>query len=113
VQFPDFHLDVPPGREAFLEAHLGHFPDQAEGLRALTDLCSQIYPDTLRFPITPRLQDWLLLPIRFPSLFRHASATLGAVMDKHITPDLRQYTQPYGHISLCRPHKSRFCTGLG
>jgi prolycopene isomerase len=84
VQFPDFHLDVPPGREAFLEAHLGHFPDQAEGLRALTDLCSQIYPDTLRFPITPRLQDWLLLPIRFPSLFRHASATLGAVMDKHI-----------------------------
>ena len=33
--YPGFRLEVPLGTEAFLEAHLQHFPGEAKGLRAL------------------------------------------------------------------------------
>lgn len=85
ARFPEFRLDVPAGRDAFVEAHARHFPQQAPGLRRLLDLCSEINRQLLEFPVSPRLRDWLLLPRRFPALYRHRNATLLQVMDRHIS----------------------------
>jgi prolycopene isomerase len=90
VVFPGFQMDVPTGRDAYLEAHLRHFPDEADGLRKLVDLCSTIFQEYMQFPADLRLQDWGLMPFRFPKLFRNANATLGAVMDKYLSdPQLK------------------------
>jgi prolycopene isomerase len=85
AQFPGFQLDVPTGRDAYLEAHLRHFPDEANDFRDLVDLCSMIFREFMQFPSVPRLQDWALMPFRFPKLFRNANSTLGAVMDRYLS----------------------------
>lgn len=90
VQFPNFQMDVPTGREAYLDAHLHYFPDEEDGLRDLVNLCSKIFQEFMSFPSVLRLQDWALMPFRYPNLFRNANATLGAVMDRYLSdPQLK------------------------
>jgi prolycopene isomerase len=84
VQFPDFQMDVPAGRDAYLEVHQRAFPEDAKGLGDLVSLCSQIYQEFVRFPIVPRWRDWALMPVRFPKHFRHANATLGSVVKRFL-----------------------------
>jgi prolycopene isomerase len=102
VQFPDFKMDVPTGREAYLKAHLTHFPDERDGLRELVDLCSLIFREFLQFPSVLRLQDWAQMPFRFPKHFRFANATLGAVMDRYLSdPKLKSiYAILYPYLAL-------------
>ena len=102
AQFPDFQLDVPLGRKAYLDAHLRHFPDEADGLRALVALCSEIFQEFMHFPAAMRWQDWLLMPFRSPKLFRYARATLASVIDKHIAnPRLKSvYPILYPYLAL-------------
>jgi len=82
---PDFQMDVPADRDAFLAVHQKAFPEDSKGLDELVRLCSQIYREYIRFPIVPRWWDWALTPVRFPRLFRYANATLGSVMDKFLS----------------------------
>ncbi len=85
VQFPGFQMDVPTGRDAYLEAHIRHFPDEADGLRDLVDLCSIIFREFMQFPSVLRLKDWALMPFRFPKLFHNANATLGTMMGGYLS----------------------------
>jgi prolycopene isomerase len=80
VQLPDLQIDVPAGRDAYLEVHQRAFPEEARGLDGLVNLCSQIYQEFVRLPIVPRWQDWALMREHFPNHFRTANATLGSVM---------------------------------
>jgi prolycopene isomerase len=84
VRFPEFTLQVPSGREAYLEAHLQHFPDEARGLRRLTELSSQIARELGRFPEEPGISDLLLSPRRFPALFHYRNATMREVIDREL-----------------------------
>jgi len=79
--FPDFQIDVPPGRDAFLHAHGQAFPEEANALAELMDLCHQIYQEFVRFPIVPRWRDWALMPVRFPKIFRYANTSLASVLN--------------------------------
>ena len=85
LELPEFQMDVPAGRDAFLEVHQKAFPEDSKGLDELVNLCSQIYQEYIRFPIVPRWRDWGLMPMRYPRLFRFANATLGSVMDKFLS----------------------------
>jgi phytoene desaturase len=85
VQFPDLQMDVPTGSHAFLEAYQQVFPEEAQGLGELVNLCSQVYQEFVRFPIAPRWRDWVLMPVRFPRIFRYANATLGSVMNRYLS----------------------------
>lgn len=102
VQFPDFQMDVPTGRDAYLDAHLHHFPDEADGFRNLADLCSKIFREFMQIPSVLRLQDWALMPIRSPKLFRNANATVGSVMDRYLSdPQLKSiYAILYPYLAL-------------
>ncbi len=83
VQLPDFSMDVPSGREAFLDAHETRFPGSRRGLAELQELCAGIFRESLSFPIRPRWTDWTLMPLRHPGIFRHAGATVARVLDRH------------------------------
>jgi len=102
AQFPDFHMDVPTGREAYLEAHLRHFPDEANGLHQLVDLCSTIYQEFMNFPIVLRLQDWAFMPFNFPKMFGNATATVSTVMNRYLSdPKLKStYATLYPYLAL-------------
>lgn len=85
VHLPGFQMDVPAGREAFLEVFQKAFPNDARALGDLVALCSQIHKEFIRFPMVPRWRDWALMPLRFPKLFRYANATLGSVMKSYLS----------------------------
>lgn len=102
AQFPDFHIDVPTGREAYLETLLHHFPNEADGLHKLVNLCSTIFREFLNFPAVPRLQDWALMPFQFPNLFRRANATVSTVINRYLSdPKLKSiYAIMYPYLAL-------------
>jgi prolycopene isomerase len=102
VQFPDFQIDVPTGRDAYLDAHLRHFPDEVDGFRNLVDLCSKIFREFMQFPSVLRLLDWALMPIQFPKLFRNANATVSTVMNRYLSdPKLKSiYAILYPYLAL-------------
>ncbi len=84
TRFPGLTLAVPRGREAYLDAHLRHFPDEAAGLRRLVELSSEICRELIAFPAKPGLLDLLLTPRRFPALFRYRNATMRDVIDREL-----------------------------
>ena len=102
AHFPDFQMDVPTGRDAFLEVYQQAFPEDAIGLAKLVNLCSQIYKEYIRFPIIPRWQDWALMPIRFPNLIRYANATLASVMRNYLSNPrlMAAYTILWSYVGL-------------
>jgi len=82
--FPDLTLPAPVGLEAFLDAHLEHFPSEEKGLRELLQECLAIRAEAHR-------ADELSSPFtgghaadRFPTLLRYRRATLAEVMDAHL-----------------------------
>ncbi|MEO3760675.1 NAD(P)/FAD-dependent oxidoreductase [Mycobacterium sp. B14F4] len=85
TRYPGFECAVPCGREAFVEAHLQHFPSQARGLRRLATLSSEIYREFLNFPMRPRLPDIALIPLRYRAIARYTNATLKQVLDRELT----------------------------
>lgn len=102
AQFPGFQMDVPTGRDAYLEAYQRHFPDEVEGLRDLVDLCSMIFREFMQLPSVMRLHDWVLMPFRFPKLFYYANATLGSVMDRYLSDSQMKsiYAILYPYLAL-------------
>ena len=102
AQFPDFVLDMPLGREPFLAAYQRHFPDEAAGFRDLADLCATIFEEFMRFPTAFRWQDWLLMPLRSPKMFRYANATLTDVLNKYLPNSRLQavYGLLYPYLAL-------------
>ena len=84
VHLPDFALAVPTGRDAYLAAHLRHFPGEERGLRRLVDLSAQIARELRTFPEEPGLGDLLWSPRRHPALFRYRSATMQQVIDSEL-----------------------------
>ncbi len=85
TRLPDLTLAVPHGREAFLEAHLRHFPGEADGLRHLVELSAKIFQEVTDLPVKPNLRDLALMPRRFPTLFRYRNATMNDVVDRELT----------------------------
>ena len=86
--FPGFRLAAPLGVEDFLAAHIRYFPGEAQGLRRLLELCTSLNREVREFPSQLSLWDVVRVPRRFPQLFRYHKATLGTVMDAHLS-DLR------------------------
>ncbi len=88
--YPGFRLQAPLGTEAFLQAHLGHFPAEAAGLRHLLEACSRITGEMQLLPAELSLWDLVRMPRQFPTLFKYRNATLGQVMDEYLAdPQLK------------------------
>lgn len=84
VHFPDLTLAVPTGRDAYLAAHLQHFPGEAPGLRRLVDLSAQIAADLSGLPEEIGVGDLPRLAWRFPTLVRYRNATMKRLIDREL-----------------------------
>ena len=83
--FPGFRLDAPLGTEPYIQAHLRHFPREEQGFRRLIQACGEINREVRRFPDALSFWDVVQMPKRFPMLSRYHKASLGAVLDEHVT----------------------------
>lgn len=83
--FPGFSLHAPLGIEAYIQAHLQHFPREEKGFRQLIQRCAQLNREVRQFPTELSFWDVVRMPKRFPVLFKYHKATLGEVMDEHLT----------------------------
>lgn len=102
ARFPNFTLAVPCGREAYLDAHLRHFPHEAQGLRHLVEVSAEIANEFNVFPFRPNINDWFYRRRTFPTLFRYHTATLQQVIDEELTdPRLKAvYSTLWGWAGL-------------
>jgi phytoene desaturase len=83
--FPGFEIEVPSGVEEFTEAHARAFPSEEKGLRELVQDCLSLRLETQRLEgLTSRL-DTLRRRDRYPTLLRYRRATLGRVLDDHLS----------------------------
>jgi prolycopene isomerase len=90
VRLPGLTVEVPAGRDGYLDAHLEHFPSAARGLTELVDVWSGVYQELLAWPIRPRLVDWPSAPLRWPRLVRSSRATTEKVSNRYLeNPQLR------------------------
>ncbi|HET9012043.1 MAG TPA: NAD(P)/FAD-dependent oxidoreductase, partial [Gemmatimonadaceae bacterium] len=109
ARYPAFELAVPCGREAFLEAHLRHFPAEARGLRRLAELSCELYRETLSWPMRPRVSDLARAPLRSRTLLRYGTATLRQMLDRELSdPRLKALyaTLSWGWIGAPPSHAS-------
>lgn len=84
ARFPGLACAVPAGRDAFIDAHLRHFPGGRDGLTRLAELSGRAFAESQRFPVRPRLPDLVRAPWRFPTFFRYRNATAAAVIDAEL-----------------------------
>lgn len=84
VQYPDFRMAVPTGREAYIAAHAQHFPEEAHRLRWLVDLSTQVARELEELAENPGLRDLALSRWRTPTLFRYRNATMQQIVDREL-----------------------------
>lgn len=85
VRFPDLTLRVPPGAEAWIETHARAFPDQAQAIRQLYDLCAQVFREAHQVTMQLSIQSMDEAIEKFPALFTYRSASVAEVVDELIS----------------------------
>jgi phytoene dehydrogenase-like protein len=85
VGFPGFAGKLPLGRAPFVEAHLRLFPHEAAGFARFFEVCERVFQDAAELPMKLSLTDLGEAANRFPTLFRYRGATVGEVLDEHLS----------------------------
>lgn len=85
VRFPDLTLRVPCGAEAWIETHARAFPDQAEPIRQLYDLCAQVFREAHQVSMQISIQSMDEAIEKFPALFKYRGASVAEVVDELIS----------------------------
>lgn len=86
VEFPDgFSLTAPIGLEAFTEAHIQQFPQEAEGIKAFFGLRRQLFLEAAQMPMSLDPRQLGAAMEKFPTLFKYRTATLQQVLDDYLT----------------------------
>jgi phytoene desaturase len=85
AQFPELLLDAPIDSEGFIEVHARHFPEDAAGIRALMNASKGLVDEMFRISADPSPLELALVPLRFRGIFKHRNATLGEMLDRHLS----------------------------
>lgn len=116
ASFPQFWQDLPVGRDAWIETHLRMFPDQAEGLAALVQVCATTHREAHLLPPALPLAQLDAAAARFPTLFADIRSTVSDVVDRYLTDPrckaLFTATWPYMGLPPSRLSFVTFCQFL-
>lgn len=114
AHFPGYKLQLPGRRESYLQTLVQQFPSEAKGLARLVDLCTQIYKESMEFPVLPGIMDWILTIKRQPSLLRYANSSLSTVLDAHLSdPRLKAVCSALWPYVGSPPSRASFLTWAG
>ena len=84
ARFPGLGVRLPAGREPFIAAHAGHFPHEADGIRAFVDLAAELTEQSQEVGANVSLRQLDAASAEYPTLFRWRRATLGEALDEHL-----------------------------
>jgi phytoene desaturase len=100
--FPDSRFTAPLGVEEYIEAHVKLYPNQAKEFRQLMAVCRELPKEVRQVPTELSIWDFISMPKRAPKLFKYRNATLGQVIDEHLTdPRLKAlYAIPWPYVGL-------------
>ena len=106
--FPDRTFDVPGDREAFRSYLHREFPDSREGIDAFFDTAEKSYEEVValgelsRKSLPVRVLNYLVFPLKFPTMFKYRNATLQEILDDHVSDARVQgiLAQLWGYLGL-------------
>ena len=84
VVFPGLREHLPVGRDAFVEAHARHFPQERENLRRLVQTMARVTRESQELSPRVGFRDLDKAVARFPALFKHRNLTVSQVVDEHL-----------------------------
>jgi phytoene desaturase len=87
VSFPGFSASFPSGLEAFVDAHMRHFPGQADGLAAFFKACVGVTHESQQAGMRVSLRDLDQAVEEFPLVFKYRRATAADVIDEYVTDE--------------------------
>jgi prolycopene isomerase len=98
---PGLDLTLPFGRESYTDALVGAFPHEEQGIRRFLDRVFSLSRDVRKLvQRRGKLGTPILVPLRFPNLFRYLPRTLGEVLNRDVTDPLARAVlgQYWGYI---------------
>jgi phytoene dehydrogenase-like protein len=85
ILLPDFEMTVPFGIEAFIDAHLEHFPKEEAGLREFIRVCTQIRDEGDMARPAVSLEDLQEATADFPTVLKYRSSSVSQAMDEYLS----------------------------
>jgi phytoene dehydrogenase-like protein len=82
--FPDFMLEVPAGRNEFVDAHVAAFPASGDEIRRFLEYRAEFVGQLKQLPPQIGLTDLPLAMARFPLVFKHRNDSVEDVMAKYV-----------------------------
>lgn len=82
--FPGLTEHLPVGREAFLEVHARHFPDEMDGLRDLLKVCARVTRESQELPPALNLGNLDKAAEQYPTLFEYRTLTVSEAVDRFL-----------------------------
>jgi prolycopene isomerase len=83
--YPDLAVRLPGDLEEFIRVHAEEFPSEEKGLRQIVQECVNLYGETDRASELVSPFGMMETPDRFPTLLRYRRATLGQLLDDHLS----------------------------
>jgi prolycopene isomerase len=84
VAFPGLREHLPVGREAFLDVHYRHFPQEKEGLRRFVQTMAKVTRESQELSPQLAFRDLDKAVARYPTLFKYRNLTISQTVDEHI-----------------------------
>jgi prolycopene isomerase len=102
VVYPGLREHLPIGREPFVEAHLRHFPGEADGLRRFWQICAQVTRESQELPPQIAFRDLDKAVAKYPTLFKYRNLTVSQVADEFLTdPQVKTFaTTSWPYVGL-------------
>jgi phytoene desaturase len=82
IDMPGVRQTMPVSREGFIEAHVRHFPAEADGIRRFIELADRFTQESQAQTTRLSLRDLGEAEKMYPTLFRYRMATVGEVLDE-------------------------------
>jgi len=125
---PDVRMRVPFGFDQFVEAHCEAWPQDAEGIRRLYEVCRTLHRENHNLPPRLGLAELDEAARKFPTVFKYVRATVSEVLDEflddsqakagcaaawphHGSPPSRLSFVTYALASVMESEGSYFCVG--
>ena len=111
LQVEDFSIDVPTGRERYIETLSERFPHEADGIRSFMELCAKVHVQAHDLPPRIGLDALDDAARKYPELFEWRKRTVDQALDQHLTdPVLRAAISTTWNYLGVPPSQASFLT---
>ena len=96
---PNFTFNAPLGNEAFIQALSARYPGNRQRISEFTALANKVNLELRHMPLKSSWWDTIVMPFRFPGIFKYHSFTLTQMLDRFFRDE--EIKTVFGTFSLC------------